>query len=105
VTVGLAPQLPASEQPTVYAAALDAAHSIRDEGEQAALLGVLAQRLVRKLCTQCKVKHQPTVKEMEDLAVEYCGDSGDNTAAEAEKLVKKWRRYENLAMHRHHPKH
>ncbi|MDQ5847834.1 MAG: Flp pilus assembly complex ATPase component TadA, partial [Pseudomonadota bacterium] len=52
-----------------------------------ALLGVLAQRLVRKLCAECKLKHEPTVKEMEEIAVEYCGGA----SADADKLVKKWR--------------
>src|SRR5260221_4581689 len=37
-----------------------------------ALLGVLAQRLVRRLCTQCRVKHEPSVREMEAIASEYC---------------------------------
>ncbi|HUQ73384.1 MAG TPA: GspE/PulE family protein [Burkholderiales bacterium] len=52
-----------------------------------ALLGVLSQRLVRKLCAACRVAHQPTVKEMEELAIEYCGESGSR----AEKRLKKWR--------------
>jgi type II secretory ATPase GspE/PulE/Tfp pilus assembly ATPase PilB-like protein len=52
-----------------------------------ALLGVLAQRLVRKLCAECKLKHEPSVKEMEEIAVEYCGGA----SADADKLVKKWR--------------
>jgi type II secretory ATPase GspE/PulE/Tfp pilus assembly ATPase PilB-like protein len=65
-----------------------------------ALLGVLAQRLVRKLCTQCRVKHEPTVKEMEDLAAEYCEYSGGNHSIEADKLVKKWRSQGKVAMYR-----
>jgi type II secretory ATPase GspE/PulE/Tfp pilus assembly ATPase PilB-like protein len=52
-----------------------------------ALLGVLAQRLVRRLCLACRVKHEPSIKEMEDLAAEYCVD----TPADAEKMLKKWR--------------
>jgi type II secretory ATPase GspE/PulE/Tfp pilus assembly ATPase PilB-like protein len=52
-----------------------------------ALLGVLAQRLVRKLCTHCRVSHEPSVKEMEELAAEYCGEAG----APADRLLKKWR--------------
>src|SRR6185503_10868862 len=52
-----------------------------------ALLGVLSQRLVRKLCGECRAKHEPSVKEIEELALEYCdGDGG-----EAEKVVKSWR--------------
>jgi type II secretory ATPase GspE/PulE/Tfp pilus assembly ATPase PilB-like protein len=65
-----------------------------------ALLGVLAQRLVRKLCTQCRVKHEPTVKEMEDLAAEYCESSGGDHSAEADKLVKKWRSQGKVTMYR-----
>jgi type II secretory ATPase GspE/PulE/Tfp pilus assembly ATPase PilB-like protein len=52
-----------------------------------ALLGVLSQRLVRKLCPECRVAHQPSVKEMEELAIEYSGESGSR----AEKRLKKWR--------------
>jgi type II secretory ATPase GspE/PulE/Tfp pilus assembly ATPase PilB-like protein len=51
-----------------------------------ALLGVLAQRLVRKLCTQCRVRHEPSVKEMEELAIEYCVDD-----EQVQKLLRKWR--------------
>jgi type II secretory ATPase GspE/PulE/Tfp pilus assembly ATPase PilB-like protein len=52
-----------------------------------ALLGVLAQRLVRRLCLACRVKDEPSVKDMEELAAEYCVD----TPADAEKVLKKWR--------------
>jgi type II secretory ATPase GspE/PulE/Tfp pilus assembly ATPase PilB-like protein len=52
-----------------------------------ALLGVLAQRLVRKLCTNCRVKHEPSVKEMEELAIEYCADDDEKV----HKLLRKWR--------------
>jgi len=56
-----------------------------------ALLGVLAQRLVRRLCTHCRVRHEPSLKEMEELAVEYGGESGSHAEKNAEKLVRKWR--------------
>jgi len=52
-----------------------------------ALLGVLSQRLVRKLCAECRVRHDASVKEMEELALEYCEGDG----AGAEKMVKTWR--------------
>jgi len=52
-----------------------------------ALLGVLAQRLVRKLCTSCRVRHEPSVKEMEELAIEYCADDDEKV----HKLLRKWR--------------
>src|SRR6185295_2980885 len=48
-----------------------------------ALLGVLSQRLVRRLCTQCRVRQEPSVREMEELAAEYCLD----TPLEAEKVL------------------
>jgi type II secretory ATPase GspE/PulE/Tfp pilus assembly ATPase PilB-like protein len=59
-----------------------------------ALLGVLAQRLVRKLCTQCRVKLEPSVREMEAIAEEYC----EGTALEADKLLRKWRQ-EKITMY------
>jgi type II secretory ATPase GspE/PulE/Tfp pilus assembly ATPase PilB-like protein len=40
-----------------------------------ALLGVLAQRLVRKLCADCRVGYAPSAPELEELATEYCGES------------------------------
>ncbi len=59
-----------------------------------ALLGVLAQRLVRRLCTQCRVKHEPSVREMEAIAAEYC----EGTPLEADKMLRKWRQ-EKITMY------
>ncbi|MGH6915426.1 MAG: GspE/PulE family protein, partial [Geminicoccales bacterium] len=52
-----------------------------------ALLGVLAQRLVRALCQSCRERYQPDAKELERLAIEYCGD----TPLDATKLLEEWR--------------
>ncbi|HEX7054221.1 MAG TPA: GspE/PulE family protein [Burkholderiales bacterium] len=52
-----------------------------------ALLGVLAQRLVRTLCPHCRVRHEPGARELTELAVEYCGETG----LDADAIVKKWR--------------
>ena len=52
-----------------------------------ALLGVLAQRLVRRLCLHCRVKQEPTVREIEALAQEYC----EGTKLEPEKVLRRWR--------------
>jgi len=59
-----------------------------------ALLGVLAQRLVRRLCTQCRVKHEASVREMEAIAKEYC----EGTALEPDKLLRQWRQ-DKITMH------
>ena len=59
-----------------------------------ALLGVLSQRLVRKLCTQCRVKVEPSVREIEALAAEYC----EASSVDPEKVVRKWRQ-EKVAMY------
>ena len=59
-----------------------------------ALLGVLAQRLVRKLCIQCRTRHEPSVREMEALAAEYC----EGTPLEADELLRKWRQ-EKITMY------
>ncbi|MGR9073430.1 MAG: GspE/PulE family protein [Gammaproteobacteria bacterium] len=37
-----------------------------------ALIGILAQRLAKKLCPNCKVAYRPGQDELEDLAREYC---------------------------------
>jgi len=65
-----------------------------------ALLGILAQRLVRKLCTKCRVKHDPTVKEIEGLAAEYCESGGADAQSEVDQLMKKWRSRGKVAMYR-----
>ena len=36
-----------------------------------AMLGIIAQRLVRRLCNQCKVPYQPSPEEYEQLVVSY----------------------------------
>jgi type II secretory ATPase GspE/PulE/Tfp pilus assembly ATPase PilB-like protein len=39
-----------------------------------ALLGILAQRLARRLCTSCREAYQPTSDEIRDLLSEYCAE-------------------------------
>jgi type II secretory ATPase GspE/PulE/Tfp pilus assembly ATPase PilB-like protein len=51
-----------------------------------ALLGVLAQRLVRRLCPDCKTGYAASTPELEELATEYCGDHGDPG-----KVLQGWR--------------
>ena len=62
--------------------------------QSATVIGVLAQRLVRTLCPQCRVRHEPSVREVSELAAEYCGDTGED----ADAIVKKWRQ-EKLTMY------
>jgi type II secretory ATPase GspE/PulE/Tfp pilus assembly ATPase PilB-like protein len=52
-----------------------------------ALLGVLSQRLVRKLCTQCRERQEPGARELDDLAAEYCLD----TPVDRDAVLKRWR--------------
>ena len=59
-----------------------------------ALLAVLSQRLVRRLCVHCRIGHQPQAGELEALAAEYCGDTG----LSPEDVVKRWRR-EKIALY------
>jgi type II secretory ATPase GspE/PulE/Tfp pilus assembly ATPase PilB-like protein len=47
-----------------------------------ALLGVLAQRLVRQLCAHCKDAYAPEKSELEDLALEYCTGTSLDPAAQ-----------------------
>ena len=51
-----------------------------------ALLGVLAQRLARRLCPACKSEYTPTPAELEELAMQYCNE----TALDARKQLKAW---------------
>jgi type II secretory ATPase GspE/PulE/Tfp pilus assembly ATPase PilB-like protein len=39
-----------------------------------ALLGILAQRLAKRLCKSCKEAYQPTPEETRHLITEYCED-------------------------------
>ncbi len=52
-----------------------------------ALLGVLAQRLVRKLCLDCKVGYAPSAAQLAELAAEYCSGSKIDPA----KVLQAWR--------------
>ena len=52
-----------------------------------ALLGILAQRLVRRLCPACKKAHAPTSMEIEELLIEYCLEAN----LDADREVAAWR--------------
>ena len=52
-----------------------------------ALLGVLAQRLVRRLCMQCRAPLEPGEREMEALADEYC----EGSTLDRDAVLRKWR--------------
>jgi type II secretory ATPase GspE/PulE/Tfp pilus assembly ATPase PilB-like protein len=52
-----------------------------------ALLGVLSQRLIRRLCTGCKSAYAPSPNDLEELAREYCGDASRDVA----QLLDGWR--------------
>jgi type II secretory ATPase GspE/PulE/Tfp pilus assembly ATPase PilB-like protein len=51
------------------------------------LLGVLAQRLARRLCRKCLTSHVATNAEVEALAEEYCHD----TELRPAQVVEEWR--------------
>ena len=51
-----------------------------------ALLGVLAQRLVRTLCPSCRERHAPDAAELRSLALEYT----EGTALEPDKILAAW---------------
>ncbi|MDO9031263.1 MAG: GspE/PulE family protein [Hydrogenophaga sp.] len=52
-----------------------------------ALLGVVGQRLVRRLCTACSTARVASSEEMDTLAHEYCRD----TQTEPQEMVTRWR--------------
>jgi type II secretory ATPase GspE/PulE/Tfp pilus assembly ATPase PilB-like protein len=51
-----------------------------------ALVGILAQRLARTLCPQCKRAHTATQTELDELVQEYCG----NSKLDREAVLKRW---------------
>jgi len=51
-----------------------------------ALLGILAQRLVRQLCPLCRVPHEATGSELDELAKEYC----EGTSIDAKSQSDSW---------------
>ncbi len=61
-----------------------------------ALLGVLAQRLVRKLCPDCKSAYAPSAAQLEELAIEYCADSKSDPG----EVLQAWRSQSRFALHR-----
>jgi len=52
-----------------------------------ALVGVLAQRLTRRLCGECKTPYRPEPEEIDSLLAEYCQDFKFTGAAEAEHFT------------------
>ena len=52
-----------------------------------ALLGVLSQRLVRRLCVRCRAAYAAPQSELEELAREYCVSSRD----EPGRILEAWR--------------
>ena len=57
------------------------------------MLGILAQRLVRRLCKKCKVVEPLTKQALNDLAAEYCVD----TALSADMVAAEWmQRYSGM---------
>jgi type II secretory ATPase GspE/PulE/Tfp pilus assembly ATPase PilB-like protein len=58
-----------------------------------ALLGVLAQRLVRRLCTQCRVAREASAEEEEELLHDYMHVfDGAEAAPDAGQVLADWRR-------------
>ncbi|WP_230408732.1 GspE/PulE family protein [Undibacterium flavidum] len=67
-----------------------------------ALLGILAQRLAKRLCGTCKVAYQPAPEEVQSLLNEYCSEllataafQTDVEAAKREVLNKWMKEYAN----------
>lgn len=53
-----------------------------------ALIGVLSQRLARRLCPHCRKPHAATEAELAELAVDYC----QGTGLEPAQVVSQWKR-------------
>ena len=56
------------------------------------MLGILAQRLVRRLCVKCKIVEPVAPQELRDLAIEYCAE----TTLSVDEIMQEWtKRYGN----------
>ena len=60
-----------------------------------ALVGILSQRLARRLCPNCRTPHEPNEEEMMALAAEYLFAFDDNMAetelrTRSEQLISEW---------------
>jgi type II secretory ATPase GspE/PulE/Tfp pilus assembly ATPase PilB-like protein len=63
-----------------------------------ALLGVLAQRLAKRLCPDCKKEYKPAKSEIDDLIREYChelepaeGDTGPDLKSIHKQILEQWK--------------
>ena len=52
------------------------------------MLGILAQRLVRRLCVKCKVVEPVDAQTLQDLAIEYCVD----TSLSPDAILQEWKK-------------
>lgn len=60
-----------------------------------AMLGVLAQRLAKRLCPACKISHQASEFELLEMAEEFlsvAGVEGTHSQKDYEMLVEQWRK-------------
>jgi type II secretory ATPase GspE/PulE/Tfp pilus assembly ATPase PilB-like protein len=61
-----------------------------------ALLGILAQRLARRLCKSCKEAYQPSPEELKQLSAEYCEELANtqhwkkDAKAAADAVYQEW---------------
>ncbi|MCC6206748.1 MAG: Flp pilus assembly complex ATPase component TadA [Gammaproteobacteria bacterium] len=62
-----------------------------------ALIGILAQRLAKRLCVNCKEAYEPAEDEINEMVAEYCYDlvsltaSTDDRQAFLDGVLKEWR--------------
>ncbi len=61
-----------------------------------ALLGVVSQRLVRKLCCECRAPHDADAVQLAELAHEYCA----NTPQQADVVLAGWQQQGVVALYR-----
>jgi len=63
-----------------------------------ALTGILAQRLAKRLCSECKEEYEPDAEELRDLLAEYCYELIPKDATEEfskltrEKVLDRWKK-------------
>ncbi|MEK7437247.1 MAG: ATPase, T2SS/T4P/T4SS family [Pseudomonadota bacterium] len=55
-----------------------------------ALLGVLGERLARRLCPECKSGYAPTRTELEELLAQYCSETELDTRQQMKTWIKRY---------------
>jgi type II secretory ATPase GspE/PulE/Tfp pilus assembly ATPase PilB-like protein len=64
-----------------------------------ALLGILAQRLAKRLCSKCKQAYHPSAEELKSILTEYCQELLNTSEFKSDPKAAYERTYKDLVKH------